>query len=172
MAGRSSFVIGGARSGKSAFALGLASGLPGRKVYIATAEALDPEMDERIRRHREERGAQWESIEEKMDLSERVESLGPGCVIVVDCLTLWITNLLTACLSDGEILDAAGALAGACKESGSAVIVVSNEVGLGIVPENALARRFRDLSGAVNKEMASAAEEVWFLAAGLPLRMK
>ncbi|WKZ32430.1 MAG: bifunctional adenosylcobinamide kinase/adenosylcobinamide-phosphate guanylyltransferase [Thermodesulfobacteriota bacterium] len=172
MPGEFSFVIGGARSGKSAFALGLASNLPGRKVYIATAEALDPEMDERIRRHREERGAEWETIEEGKELGKRVSSLGPGCAVVIDCLTLWITNLISRGLSDRDILDEAGALAMACKESASSVVAVSNEVGLGIVPENALARRFRDLSGAVNKEMASSAKEVWFLAAGLPLRMK
>ncbi|MBW7957366.1 MAG: bifunctional adenosylcobinamide kinase/adenosylcobinamide-phosphate guanylyltransferase [Deltaproteobacteria bacterium] len=172
MPGRFSFVIGGARSGKSAFALGLASNLPGRKVFIATAEAFDQEMDERIRKHKEERGAEWETVEEKKSLRERVESLGPECAVVIDCLTLWITNLLSAGLSDKEILDEAGALARACKESGSSVVAVSNEVGLGIVPDNALARRFRDLSGAVNKEMASSAKEVWFLAAGLPLRMK
>lgn len=170
--GSFSFVIGGARSGKSAYALGLASSLPGGKVYIATAEALDREMEERIRRHREERGAEWETIEEKKRLGEKVIATGPGRVVVIDCLTLWITNLLSAGLSDREILDEAGALARACRESGSDVIAVSNEVGLGIVPENALARRFRDLSGAVNKEMASLADQVWLVAAGIPLKLK
>lgn len=172
MAGRFVFVTGGARSGKSAFSVNLAAALPGRKVYLATAGALDREMEERIRRHREARGDGWETIEEGLDLAGRVRSIGGGAAVVIDCLTLWITNLLSGGLSDGEVLEKAKALAGACASSGSDIIAVSNEVGLGIVPENRLARRFRDLSGSVNQAVAAEADEVWFVASGMPLRMK
>ncbi len=171
MPGKFSFILGGARSGKSAFSMELALSMPGPRVYIATAEALDHEMDERIRRHREARGEGWETVEETVELAKRIGSLGSG-VVVIDCLTLWISNLLAKGLSDDEILEMAKELFSASASSPASVVAVSNEVGLGIVPDNALARRFRDLAGTVNQVAAKAASEVWFVASGIPMRMK
>lgn len=163
-------VLGGARSGKSAFALKLGGALAGPKVYLATGQAGDEEMALRIGRHREERGDGWHTIEEPRDIVPIIDR-AEG-VLLLDCLTLWISNLLFAGLDDKEIIKRADALALASSSAGARVIAVSNEVGLGIVPENALARRFRDLSGAANRLMAERATEVWFVAAGIPLKMK
>ncbi len=165
------FVIGGARSGKSSFALSLAEGMPGPRRYVATAFALDSEMHERIVRHRAERGPGWETIEEPKDLASVVSGLEGG-VALVDCLTLWLMNLIEAGLDDEAIEARTSGLVSAFAQSSASVIVVSNEVGLGIVPSNSLSRRFRDLSGMVNRTAAAAAEEVYFLAAGLPMKMK
>ncbi|MBI2413595.1 MAG: bifunctional adenosylcobinamide kinase/adenosylcobinamide-phosphate guanylyltransferase [Deltaproteobacteria bacterium] len=163
-------VLGGARSGKSAFALKLGGALAGPKVYLATGQAGDEEMALRIGRHREERGDGWHTIEEPRDIVPIIDR-AEG-VLLLDCLTLWISNLLFAGLDDKEIIKRADALALASSSAGARVIAVSNEVGLGIVPESALARRFRDLSGATNRLMAERATEVWFVAAGIPLKMK
>lgn len=166
------FIVGGARSGKSAFALGRASSCPERKIYIATAQALDAEMSARIQAHRAERGEGWETIEEPLHVASSIASLGSGSAIVIDCLTLWLSNLLHSGMDDEKIKEAVDTLAAACALSPSVVIAVSNEVGLGLVPENPLARRFRDLSGWMNQKMALAATEAWFVASGLPLKLK
>jgi adenosylcobinamide kinase/adenosylcobinamide-phosphate guanylyltransferase len=166
------FIVGGARSGKSAHALSLASDSAGRKVFVATAQALDPEMKARIDAHRLERGALWETVEEPLDLAGVVSGLGSGNAVVIDCLTLWLSNLLHSGMDDEKIKEAAVSLAKECAGSPSLVIAVSNEVGLGLVPENALARRFRDLSGWMNQKMASMSGEAWFVASGLPLKLK
>jgi adenosylcobinamide kinase/adenosylcobinamide-phosphate guanylyltransferase len=166
------FIVGGARSGKSAHALSLASNGTGRKVFVATAQALDPEMKARIDAHRLERGALWETVEEPLDLAGVVSGLGSGNAVVIDCLTLWLSNLLHSGMGDEKIKEAAAFLAKECAASPSLVIAVSNEVGLGLVPENALARRFRDLSGWMNQKMASMAGQAWFVASGLPLKLK
>ncbi|CAG1065959.1 adenosylcobinamide kinase / adenosylcobinamide-phosphate guanylyltransferase [uncultured bacterium] len=166
------FIVGGARSGKSAHALSLASNGALRKVFVATAQALDPEMKARIDAHRLERGALWETVEEPLDLAGVVSGLGSGNAVVIDCLTLWLSNLLHSGMDDEKIKDAAISLAKECAASPSLVIAVSNEVGLGLVPENALARRFRDLSGWINQKMASTAGQAWFVASGLPLKLK
>lgn len=166
------FIVGGARSGKSAYALGRASGFAGRKVYIATAQALDSEMSARIDAHRLDRGEGWETIEEPLDVAGAVAGLGAGSAVVIDCLTLWLSNLLHSGMDDEKIKEAVDALAAACALSPSVVIAVSNEVGLGLVPENPLARRFRDLSGWMNQKVALAAKEAWFVASGLPLKLK
>lgn len=166
------FVIGGARSGKSSFALGLAGKLSGPAAYIATARPLDSEMEERIRNHKKDRGPGWETFEEPVDVTEKIIALKGYGVILLDCLTLWLSNLVEAGLDDNEIKKRAGRLASECRKTDAAVIAVSNELGLGIVPENALARRFRDLAGSVNQVMAGAAREVFFVAAGIPLKMK
>lgn len=166
------FIVGGARSGKSAHALSRASSCPGRKVYIATAQALDKEMSARIDAHRIERGEGWETVEEPLAVAAAIAGLGAGNVIVVDCLTLWLSNLLHSGMDDEKIKEAALSFAAACAASPSVVIAVSNEVGLGLVPENPLARRFRDLSGWMNQKMAADAAEAWFVASGLPLKLK
>lgn len=127
-------------------------------------------MAERIETHRKERGDGWTTLEEPRDVASKIR--GQRGVVLIDCLTLWITNLLGAGLEDAEILKEAEILANECGGAGAAVVAVSNEVGLGLVPENALARRFRDLSGHVNQVMAKASDEAWFVAAGIPIRLK
>lgn len=159
------FVLGGARSGKTALALREALGHPAtRRVMIATAEPLDGEMAERIARHRAERGADWVTVEAPRRLADAVADLAQGEVAVIDCLTLWITNLLM----DGADVEAAVAeLTAALAASSAQLIVISNEVGQGIVPDNALARRFRDEAGWAHQAMATAADRVVFVTAGL-----
>jgi adenosylcobinamide kinase/adenosylcobinamide-phosphate guanylyltransferase len=167
------FVLGGARSGKTAYALGTAERLAasggGRLVMIATAEALDEEMAARIARHRAERGEAWETREVPLDLAAAVRAVQPDEVAVVDCLTLWLSNLLhhgadiVACVA--ELARALGACRGE-------VVVVSNEVGQGIVPDNALARRYRDEAGWANQAVAAAANRAVFVVAGLPVTLK
>ena len=160
-------VLGGARSGKSRHALRIAEASGRGLVLIATAEALDDEMAERIARHRAERDGRWRTVEAPLDLAGALAGVSEGEIAVVDCLTLWVSNLMHAdrdVATEGETL--LTALQG--RES----VLVSNEVGLGLVPDNALARRFRDEAGRLNQRMAEAAERVVFVAAGLPLVLK
>jgi adenosylcobinamide kinase/adenosylcobinamide-phosphate guanylyltransferase len=165
-------VLGGARSGKSAFGLKLAGEMPGRKRYIATAEPFDEEMADRIARHRAERAAEWVTIEEPTNIAAVVRGTERAGVMLIDCLTLWLSNLLGTGLDDSAVLAEIEGLAGALAETPSSVVAVSNEVGSGIVPDNALARRFRDMAGVVNRRMAEAASEVYLLTAGIPLKLK
>ncbi|WP_377289490.1 bifunctional adenosylcobinamide kinase/adenosylcobinamide-phosphate guanylyltransferase [Rhizobium sp. SG2393] len=167
---RSIFVLGGARSGKSSFAerLVVESGLA--SAYIATSRAWDDEMRARIAAHRESRGPSWQTVEEPMDLVGALERLDdPGTAILVDCLTLWVTNLM---MEEADIAAESARLAGHLSRAKGLVVLVSNEVGLGIVPENAMARAFRDHAGRLHQAVAAASSEVYFVAAGLPLRMK
>lgn len=169
------FVTGGARSGKSGFAEGLAveSGLA--LVYIATATAGDPEMAERIGRHRDSRGDGWLTVEEPLDIAGALDGLsGKGHAVVVDCLTLWLANTMMDFGDDFEVVarEKADRLADALKIFDGVAVVVSNEVGLGIVPDNALARRFRDAAGAVNRIIAAASDEVYLMVSGIPVRIK
>lgn len=164
------FVLGGARSGKTAHALGLALERPAaRRVMIATAEALDGEMADRIARHQAERGADWETVEAPRALSEAVRGLSADDVAVIDCLTLWITNLM---MDEAEIGPAVADLVAALSESPAELVVISNEVGQGIVPDNALARRFRDEAGWAHQAVAKAAHRVVFVTAGLAQVLK
>ncbi|TAN58476.1 MAG: bifunctional adenosylcobinamide kinase/adenosylcobinamide-phosphate guanylyltransferase [Rhodospirillales bacterium] len=157
-------VLGGARSGKSAFAESL---MPGGGVYIATAEILDEEMSARIRLHQVRRGPIWTTCNAPIDLAEALRT--PGQTALVDCLTLWTSNLLLAGRDAvQEIEDVIVVL----KSRMSDTVLVSNEVGLGIVPDNALARAFRDQAGLVNQKIASIADRVVFVAAGLPMLLK
>lgn len=163
-------VLGGARSGKSAHAEALVEAQPGACLYLATAEAGDAEMAERIARHRARRGGRWSTLEEPLALAAALQAAArPGTAVLVDCLTLWLSNLLFAgrdpAAETAVLLEALPGL-------GGPVIFVSNEVGLGIVPDNALARRFRDEAGRLNQAVAAAAQSVVFLAAGLPLALK
>ncbi|HUI18636.1 MAG TPA: bifunctional adenosylcobinamide kinase/adenosylcobinamide-phosphate guanylyltransferase [Alphaproteobacteria bacterium] len=163
-------VLGGAASGKSRYAEALVERAAVRPIYIATAEARDPEMAERIRLHRARRGARWRTLEMPLELVPALAAhAGPDAGVLVDCLTLWLSNLLDA----GRDADAAAAaLLAALPALGGPVVFVANEVGLGIVPENALARRFRDAAGRLNAGLAAAADAVAFMAAGLPLHLK
>jgi len=170
------FITGGAKSGKSSLALKKASALKGRKAYVATAEALDEEMIERIGRHRAQRGSGWDTYEEPVKIRETLGGLdGKYDVIVLDCLTLWLSNLICGdhdCQSDIDSL-ARFLESGAKKENSLChVFIVSNEVGMGIVPDNDMARRFRDLAGILNQRAAEIADEVYLVTAGIPVRIK
>lgn len=163
-------VLGGARSGKSRYAQARAESLAGDLVYIATAQALDTEMEDRIARHRSDRGPRWSTLDVPLDLPAAIQTqAAPGHVLLVDCLTLWTSNLMFA---ERDLDAETEALATAVAHAAGPVILVANEVGLGIVPDNALARRFRDAAGRLNQAIAAAAHEVQFVAAGLPLRLK
>ncbi|WP_375261662.1 bifunctional adenosylcobinamide kinase/adenosylcobinamide-phosphate guanylyltransferase [Palleronia sp.] len=165
---KSILITGGARSGKSAFAERSVAGLGGAPTYIATAQPQDDEMYARIAAHRARRGAEWRLIEEPVDLigALRASDTGPR---LVDCLTLWLTNLM---LAEADWRAAADEAANLLPDLFHPVIFVTNEVGLGIVPDNALARRFRDAAGAVNQTIADAADEVFLVVAGQPLKVK
>ncbi len=165
------FIIGGSRSGKSDFALREASALPGKKAFIATAQALDEEMRVRIGKHREERGRQWVTHEEPFHISSLIRDIGSRYdVILVDCLTLWLSNIMHAGYDvRSEIKDFAAAVA---EDRAVSLYIVSNEVGLGIVPESSLGRQYRDNLGILNQEVARVSTDVFFMAAGIPLRIK
>lgn len=172
--GAVTLITGGARSGKSAHALVLAEAGPGaRRFFIATAEPLDDEMRERIAHHRAQRAAEFTTVEEPVALAAALTALdGRADVVVVDCLTLWISNLMLAGCGDEAVMAEARALAGALANAHFQSIVVSGEVGAGIVPENAAARRFRDLLGWTNQAVAQVAGSVVLMVAGCALRVK
>jgi adenosylcobinamide kinase/adenosylcobinamide-phosphate guanylyltransferase len=168
--GKTVFILGGARSGKSGFALKTAAAVPGRKAYIATAQALDDEMEQRIARHRAERADEWQTFEEPVKIQDVIARInGAYDVLLIDCLTLWITNLM---LGNDDVEIKSQLLLDALSACRSTVFIVSNEVGLGIVPDNRLTREFRDIAGTLNQKVAAVSDEVYFMAAGLPLRMK
>jgi adenosylcobinamide kinase/adenosylcobinamide-phosphate guanylyltransferase len=160
-------ILGGARSGKTTHALKLAEATTGGLVMIATAQALDDEMAERIARHQAERGLRWRTLEAPLDLAGALAQVRADETAVIDCLTLWVSNLMFA---EHDIERETETLIAAL--AGRDVVLVSNEVGLGIVPDNALARRFRDEAGRLNQRLAAAVERVLFIAAGLPLALK
>ncbi|MEZ5913283.1 MAG: bifunctional adenosylcobinamide kinase/adenosylcobinamide-phosphate guanylyltransferase [Paracoccaceae bacterium] len=162
-------VLGGARSGKSRLAERVVRATGGRKVYIATAEAWDAEMTDRIARHRTDRGAGWHTLETPRDLCGALAGLSKDDAVLIDCATLWLSNLMHA----GEDPAVATAdLLGCIACCPASVIIVSNEVGQGIVPENALARTFRDEQGRLNQRLAEAAGRVIVVFAGLPMALK
>ena len=162
-------ITGGARSGKSTRAEVRAREFPGRPVYIATAEALDAEMSERIAGHRARRGSEWLERETPIELAAALDETDGGGARLVDCLTLWLSNLMHA---GRNIERETVRLAETLSRQQSPVVLVTNEVGLGIVPDNALARRFRDAAGILNQAIARAANEVELVVAGLPMRVK
>ncbi len=163
-------VLGGVRSGKSRHAETLVESQLGACIYLATAEAGDSEMAERIARHRARRGPRWETVEEPLELIAALsEAAGPGRAVLVDCLTLWLTNLLAAGRDPGD--ETRGLVR--CLESlAGPVVLVSNEVGLGVVPENALARAFIDHAGQLHQAVAEAAQSVRLMAAGQVVHVK
>jgi adenosylcobinamide kinase/adenosylcobinamide-phosphate guanylyltransferase len=163
-------VLGGARSGKSAFAQKAAeSANGGHLVLIAAGQAFDDEMAERIARHQAERGESWTTVEAPLALAEAIAALPADAVAVVDCLTLWLSNLM---LDQRDVGAAATELVAAVAACPARLWLVSNEVGLGLVPETPLGRRFRDEAGRLHQRLAQAVDEVYFIAAGLPLRLK
>ena len=158
---------GGSRSGKSRFALELARAEGSRLAFIATAQMLDSEMGDRIEFHRRERGPLFTTFEEPFDLAQTIRRAPDFDAIVVDCLTLWVSNLMLAGrdIPHQEVVDAA-------RSATASVIFVTNEVGCGIVPDNELARRFRDQAGSLNQRIAAAADAVYWMAFGIPLKVK
>jgi adenosylcobinamide kinase/adenosylcobinamide-phosphate guanylyltransferase len=196
------FITGGTRSGKSSFALEKASNVSAAKAFIATAEALDKEMRERIVAHRRQRGNGWRTFEEPLKIAGLINNIGDKYkVVVLDCLTLWLSNMMTGaqkaersshapkvktrksvCLTkfvESEIAALLNSLgrfrdspAGGSSCGRSTLFIVSNEVGMGIVPDNALARRFRDMTGLMNRRIAEIADEVYFMVSGIPVKIK
>ncbi len=167
------FITGGARSGKSRLAERLAEGFGEPLCYIATGEARDGEMAERIDRHRQRRGTAWQTVEEPLQLVDAIREMDGRCqAILVDCITLWITNLLFHYDACESVLAEVRTLAGLLPTLRTPLILVSNEVGMGIVPENALARSFRDLAGHTNQILAEAAEEAYVTISGIPMKLK
>ena len=163
-------VLGGARSGKSNFAERMTVTHSRGCVYLATAEIGDDEMAERVRKHKARREAHWRTVESPLEIgSSIVAETEQGAAVLVDCLTLWLSNLMAAGRDPDQ---EAEALIRALGQAGGPVVFVSNEVGLGIVPDNALARAFRDHAGRLNQRVAEIANNVFFVAAGLPLRLK
>ena len=163
-------VLGGARSGKSGYAEMLVAGASASAVYVATAEAGDAEMAGRIAAHRAGRSESWRTIEVPLDLASAIaEHASPGQPILVDCLTLWLSNLMGA----GRIVEhESEMLCAALRDASGPVVLVANEVGLGLVPDSELGRAFRDAAGHLNQAVAAIADRVVFVAAGLPLVLK
>ncbi|HAN64171.1 MAG TPA: bifunctional adenosylcobinamide kinase/adenosylcobinamide-phosphate guanylyltransferase [Rhizobiales bacterium] len=162
-------VLGGARSGKSRYAESLIAGLPPPWAYVATAEAGDAEMAERIAAHRARRDAGWQTIEAPYDLAGALASVPIRAPVLIDCLTLWLSNLM---LAEADMDKAIAELEAQLAQHEGSVVLVANEVGSGIVPDNALARRFRDLQGTLNQSIAARAGRVVLMVAGLPVIVK
>jgi adenosylcobinamide kinase/adenosylcobinamide-phosphate guanylyltransferase len=174
--GTITLITGGARSGKSAHALALASesgGDPKQAAFIATAEPLDDEMRARIAHHRAMRPREFETIEESLKIADAIRALdGRATIVIVDCLTLWVSNLMQAGMSDDEIFASVENLAQALERAPFPSVIVTGEVGSGIVPNHPTARRFRDLLGWTNQKIAARADSVLMMVAGLPMRVK
>jgi len=168
MTARISLVLGGARSGKTARALALCADPP--HIYLATAQALDGEMTARIAAHRAERGASWSVIEAPLEIAEAIRGVtDEKTTILVDCLTLWLSNLMH---HERDVAAETARLIDTLAITPNRVVLVSNEIGLGLVPMEKLSREFRDAQGLLNQRIAAAADHVEFVAAGLPLTMK
>jgi len=168
-------VTGGTRSGKSDFAVSIAESTGAWPVYLATATAADPEMAARIEKHRRERGSSWTTIEEPLDLKKPLAGMTRGeNAVVIDCLTLWLTNILMKDEDEFELVVdiMSRELAKKVREMGGTVIVVTNEIGMGVVPADELTRRFRDVAGGVNRLFAQTADEVYFVVSGIPMKLK
>ncbi len=177
--GRITLITGGARSGKSRFALELAARAPGPRVFIATALPTDPEMALRIDRHKAERDQTgWVTVESAVDLQAAISDQADEAVLVVDCLTLWVNNLMYQAEQAGSPLEESSfeavceGLVDAARDRGAGTVFVTNEVGMGIVPDNPLARAFRDLAGRCNQRLAASADRVVLMVSGLPVEIK
>ena len=167
------FVTGGRKSGKSSYALKRAEELGSNKIFLATAAPLDDEMKKRIRAHKMERDGSWETVEETIRIGSVIENRSDADVILIDCLTLWLTNLIfEKNMDDSKISEEIENLAAVIKKSKTNIIAVSNELGFGIVPLEPVTRRFLDLAGELNQKMASAAESVILSVSGIPVLIK
>jgi adenosylcobinamide kinase/adenosylcobinamide-phosphate guanylyltransferase len=167
------FITGGCRSGKSQFALDYANRHFRKKLYLATCEALDEEMVKRIEDHKKRRGLDWQTVEEPIKIAEAIRQHENDMeVILLDCITLWLSNLLIRQKSDYAIMEEVSRLIDTVKQGQPSLIFVSNEVGMGIVPVDPLGRRFRDLAGMANQKMAEGAQTVVFMVSGIPIFLK
>ena len=173
MAKRMIFITGGSQSGKSRYALDYANRHFLRKLYLATSEALDEEMVRRIELHKKARGREWQTVEEPIEVVSRIRQYADKVdIILLDCMTLWLSNLLLRWDQEQKIIDEIGRLSETIREIETPLIMVSNEVGMGLVPVDPLGRRFRDLSGVANQRMAEAADTVIFMVSGIPMFLK
>jgi len=171
--GKLIYVSGGARSGKSGYAQRLVEASPGELLYVATAAAGDDEMATRIALHQQQRGARWATLEEPCEVLDKLPAAAQGKGgVLFDCVTLWLSNLMLRGDDDRKILEAVARLPGIVRDFSGSVVLVSNELGSGIVPENQLARRFRDLAGSANQQLAAAADQAWVVISGIPLQLK
>jgi adenosylcobinamide kinase/adenosylcobinamide-phosphate guanylyltransferase len=167
------FITGGARSGKSRFALDYADRHFSKKLYLATCEALDEEMCRRVENHKKMRGPEWQTVEEPVEIVDKIRQHGNVAeVILIDCLTIWLSNLLIKWDNDLRTMEETDRLIHIIKKSQTSFILVSNEVGMGIVPADPLSRRFRDLSGMMNQRMAEIMDTVIFMVSGIPIFLK
>ncbi len=173
------YISGGCRSGKSDYAQNLAESLPGKRAYLATCPQIDTEMDQRIERHQQQRlNRGWQTIESPLNLAEAIARAHEYDVILIDCLTLWVNNLLYAGEQRGEIIteqmigEQCVALIDVCRQRQQTIIFVSNELGMGLVPADAVSRRYRDCLGRCNQVIAKLADEAIFMVSGLPLILK
>ena len=166
---QSTLVLGGARSGKSRYAESVAMSSPAPWTYLATAESFDDEMTVRIAQHKSRRSQDWQTIDAPLDLADALAALPRSATVLIDCLTLWLSNVM---LADRDIDAEIRRLEAAVLAHKGPLVLVSNEVGSGIVPENALARRFRDFQGLLNQRIAARADRVVLVVAGLPMIVK
>ncbi len=173
MAKKVIFITGGCRSGKSRFALDYANRHFSKKLYLATSEVLDEEMARRVENHKKMRGPEWQTVEEPLEVIEKVRQHGDEAeVILLDCMTLWLSNLLLKWDDDSKVTSEVDRLIDTLKKSQTSFLIVSNEVGMGIVPADPLSRRFRDLSGTANQGIAEVADTVILMVSGLPIFLK
>ncbi len=171
--GKITFILGGARSGKSSYALGLAKKSKGKVIFIATCQPKDAEMKKRIKAHKRARPLSWQTVEEYINIDQAIEKTSGKCVcLVIDCLTLWVSNLILAGYNQDKIADKINKVLSSLKKIKAKAIIVSNEVGLGIVPQNKLGRYFRDAAGRINQIVVGQADEVFFMLSGLPLKLR
>jgi adenosylcobinamide kinase / adenosylcobinamide-phosphate guanylyltransferase len=166
-------ITGGCRSGKSHYALDYANRHFSRKLFLATCEVLDDEMAQRVENHRKTRGPEWETVEEPVEIVERIKQYGEKVeVILIDCVTLWLSNLLMKGEADSKVMDEVDRFVEILGQNRTSFVIVSNEVGMGIVPADPLSRRFRDLAGTANQRIVHGVDTVIFMVSGLPLFLK
>lgn len=166
-------VLGGTRSGKSRFAFEQGEKFPGKKVFVATCQPFDSEMKGRIALHQQSRNASWKTVEEFFNLADRIKEISePYKVILVDCLTLWLSNWVLKEDQDTKVREEIFRLLEAVQQTVTPIILVTNEIGMGIVPPTPLGRRFRDLQGELNQAAARMVDEVYLVTAGIPLKIK
>jgi adenosylcobinamide kinase / adenosylcobinamide-phosphate guanylyltransferase len=166
-------ITGGCRSGKSRYALDYANRHFSRKLFLATCEVLDDEMARRVENHRKTRGPEWETAEEPLEIVERIRQYGEKVeVILIDCVTLWLSNLLMKGEADSKVMDEVDRFVEILGQKRTSFVIVSNEVGMGIVPADPLSRRFRDLAGTANQRIARGVDTVIFMVSGIPLFLK
>ena len=166
-------ITGGCRSGKSRYALNYADQHFSKKLYLATCEVLDEEMARRVENHKKMRGREWQTVEEPIEIIDKIRQYGNEVeVVLMDCLTLWLSNLLLKWDDDSKIMEEIDRFTHTIKGSQTSLILVSNEVGMGIVPADPLSRRFRDLTGIANQKIAEMADTVIFMVSGIPLFLK